>query len=136
MSVTPSLVGHTHYRNSNLNPKRLAWFQSLVGYTHLKSSKNLDFVPGQSTLTLSNIKDKTAYVKESEIEVYDAKSIKEYSCMQASLPAAHMRVQLHAGKPARCTPESNRCFRRSSPAQLGTVSPWACMQPHLAVGYT
>ena len=30
--------------------------ESLVPYTHLKSTKNLDFQPGQSTLTLSNIK--------------------------------------------------------------------------------
>jgi len=55
---------------------------SLVGYTHLKTDKNLDFVPGQSTLTLSNIKDKSAFVKGSEISVSDVNSVKEYSCMQ------------------------------------------------------
>lgn len=56
--------------------------ESLVGYTHLKSNKNLDFVPGQSTMTLSNIKDKSAFVKGSEIAVNDVNSVKEYSCMQ------------------------------------------------------
>jgi len=56
--------------------------QELVGYTHLKSEKNLDFVPGQSTLTLSNIKDKAAFVKGSEITTTDVNSIKAYSCMQ------------------------------------------------------
>lgn len=56
--------------------------ESLVGYTHLKSEKNLDFVPGQSTLTLSNIKDKSAFVKGSEITTTDVDSVKAYSCMQ------------------------------------------------------
>jgi len=56
--------------------------ESLVPYTHLKSTKNLDFQPGQSTLTLSNIKDKSAFVKGSEISVNDVSSVKEYSCMQ------------------------------------------------------
>jgi len=56
--------------------------ESLVGYTHLKSEKNLDFVPGQSTLTLSNIKDKAAFVKGSEITTTDVDSVKAYSCMQ------------------------------------------------------
>jgi len=56
--------------------------ESLVGYTHLKSQKNLDFVPGQSQLTLSNIRDKSAFVKGSEISVSDVNSVKEYSCMQ------------------------------------------------------
>lgn len=56
--------------------------ESLVPYTHLKSTKNLDFQPGQSTLTLSNIKDKSAFVKGSEISVNDVTSVKEYSCMQ------------------------------------------------------
>jgi len=56
--------------------------QELVGYTHLKSEKNLDFVPGQSTLTLSNIKDKSAFVKGSEITTTDVGSVKPYSCMQ------------------------------------------------------
>lgn len=56
--------------------------ESLVGYTHLKSQKNLDFVPGQSQLTLSNIRDKSAFVKDSEISVSDVNSVKEYSCMQ------------------------------------------------------
>ena len=55
---------------------------SLVGYTHLKTAKNLDFVPGQSTLTLSNIKDKAAFVKGSEIPASDAGGVKEYSCLQ------------------------------------------------------
>lgn len=55
---------------------------SLVGYTHLKTAKNLDFVPGQSTLTLSNIKDKSAFVKGSEIPAGDAGGVKEYSCLQ------------------------------------------------------
>jgi 3'(2'), 5'-bisphosphate nucleotidase len=56
--------------------------ESLVGYTHLKSAKNLDFVPGQSQLTLSNIRDKGAFVKGTEIAVNDVNSVKEYSCMQ------------------------------------------------------
>jgi len=56
--------------------------ESLVGYTHLKSDKNLDFVPGQSTLTLSNIADKSAFVKGSEITTTDVGSVKAYSCMQ------------------------------------------------------
>ena len=56
--------------------------ESLVTYTHLKSAKNLDFVPGQPTLTLSNIKDKSAFVKGSEISVTDVSMVKEYSCMQ------------------------------------------------------
>jgi len=55
---------------------------SLVGYTHLKTAKNLDFVPGQSTLTLSNIKDKSAYVKGSTISAGDVSAVKEYSCVQ------------------------------------------------------
>jgi len=55
---------------------------SLVGYTHLKTGKNLDFVPGQSTLTLSNIKDKSAYVKGSTISAGDVSAVKEYSCVQ------------------------------------------------------
>ena len=56
--------------------------ESLVGYTHLKSTKNLDFVPGQSQLTLSNIRDKAAFVPGTEIAINDVNSVKEYSCMQ------------------------------------------------------
>jgi 3'-phosphoadenosine 5'-phosphosulfate (PAPS) 3'-phosphatase len=56
--------------------------ESLVSYTHLKSFKNLDFVPAQSTLTLSNIRDKTAFVKGSAISASDVNSVKEYACMQ------------------------------------------------------
>jgi len=56
--------------------------ETLTTYTHLKALKNLDFVPGQSTLTLSNCKDKSAFVKGSEITVSDVGMIKEYSCMQ------------------------------------------------------
>jgi len=41
--------------------------QSLEGYTHLKSSSNLDFVPGQITMTLSNAKDKSTFIKGSEV---------------------------------------------------------------------
>ena len=55
---------------------------SLVGYTHLKSTKNLDFVPGQATLTLSNIKDKAAFVKGSTISAGDVSAVKEYACVQ------------------------------------------------------
>ena len=55
---------------------------SLEGYTHLKTAKNLDFVPGQPTLTLSNIKDKSAYVKGSTIMAGDVSAVKEYSCVQ------------------------------------------------------
>jgi len=55
---------------------------SLKPYTHLKTGKNLDFQPGQSTLTLSNIKDKSAFVKGSKISVSDVEAVKEYSCMQ------------------------------------------------------
>ena len=33
-------------------------------------------------MTLSNIKDKSAFVKGSEIAVNDVNSVKEYSCMQ------------------------------------------------------
>jgi hypothetical protein len=55
---------------------------SLIGYTHLKSGKNLDFMPGQSTLTLSNIKDKSAFVKGSEIKSSDVESVKAYACLQ------------------------------------------------------
>jgi len=55
---------------------------SLMPYTHLKTTKNLDFVPGQSTLTLSNIRDKAAFVKGSNLSVNDVTSVKEYSCMQ------------------------------------------------------
>ena len=55
----------------------------------LKTNKNLDFVPGQSQLTLSNIRDKTAFVKGSEISVSDVNAVKEYSCMQAIRPACN-----------------------------------------------
>lgn len=60
---------------------------SLEGYTHLKTAKNLDFVPGQPTLTLSNIKDKSAYVKGSTIMAGDVSAVKEYSCVQGLVAA-------------------------------------------------
>ena len=60
---------------------------SLEGYTHLKTAKNLDFVPGQPTLTLSNIKDKSAYVKGSTITAGDVSAVKEYSCVQGLVAA-------------------------------------------------
>lgn len=41
----------------------------------------------ESTLTLSNCKDKSAFVKGSEITVSDVATVKEYSCMQV-LPSA------------------------------------------------
>ena len=60
---------------------------SLEGYTHLKTAKNLDFVPGQPTLTLSNIKDKSAYVKGSTMTAGDVSAVKEYSCVQGLVAA-------------------------------------------------
>lgn len=39
-------------------------------------------MPGQSTLTLSNIKDKSAFVKGSEIKSSDVESVKAYACLQ------------------------------------------------------
>jgi hypothetical protein len=43
-------------------------------YTHLKTTKNLDFVPGQIHLTLSNAKDKKAYQKGVDVLV----QVKDY----------------------------------------------------------
>ena len=66
--------------------------QSLESYTHLKSTKNLDFEPGQIHLTLSNAKDKRSFVKGVDVLVTDISSVKEYSCMQGlvALDAACM----------------------------------------------
>merc|ERR1712129_164160 len=50
--------------------------QELESYTHLKTTKNLDFTPNQVHLTLSNAKDKASYVKGVDVVV------KEYSCIQ------------------------------------------------------
>lgn len=56
--------------------------QSLESYTHLKTSKNLDFTPNQVHLTLSNAKDKATYVKGVDVLVQDVTAIKEYACVQ------------------------------------------------------
>jgi len=56
--------------------------QSLEGYTHLKTSSNLDFVPGQITMTLSNALDKSTFIKGSAVIVNDVKTVKQYSCLQ------------------------------------------------------
>ena len=49
--------------------------------------RTLSFVPGQPTLTLSNIKDKSAYVKGSTIMAGDVSAVKEYSCVQGLVAA-------------------------------------------------
>ena len=56
--------------------------ESLVSYTHLKTSKNLDFVPGPISLTLSNTRDKKSFVPGEELRVSVVDEVKEYSCMQ------------------------------------------------------
>jgi len=56
--------------------------QSLESYTHLKTTKNLDFTPNQVHLTLSNAKDKSAYVKGVDVLVQDVNVVKEYACIQ------------------------------------------------------
>lgn len=56
--------------------------KELVGYTHLKTSKNLDFEPNKIHLTLSNAKNKAAYQKGVDVMVTDISTVKEYSCMQ------------------------------------------------------
>jgi len=80
--------------------------QSLVGYTHLKTDVNLDFIPHTVTLTLSNSKDKAIVKKDHHIIVDDVRMLKEYSCLKGlvaldksaldQLPAIHsamMKVQ-------------------------------------------
>ena len=56
--------------------------QTLESYTHLKTTKNLDFTPNQVHLTLSNAKDKGSYVKGVDVLVQDVNVVKEYSCIQ------------------------------------------------------
>lgn len=56
--------------------------QTLEGYTHLKSTKNLDFTPNKVHLTLSNSKDKSTYVKGVDVLVQDVAAIKEYACVE------------------------------------------------------
>ena len=55
-------------------------------YTYLKTEKNLDFLPGVISLTLSNARDKSAAINmrsdgEHEYMVDDVETLKEYSCM-------------------------------------------------------
>jgi len=61
-------------------PKFLANKQ-LESYTHLKTDKNLDFVPGTVGLTLSNTKDKAAFKKDEPVMVSDVSLLKEYACL-------------------------------------------------------
>jgi len=56
--------------------------QTLESYTHLKTTKNLDFSPNQVHLTLSNAKVKTTWTKGVDVLVNDVSTIKEYSCVQ------------------------------------------------------
>ena len=56
--------------------------QSLEPYTHLKTTKNLDFSPSSVHLTLSNAKNKAAFTKGVDVLVSDVSTIKEYSCVQ------------------------------------------------------
>lgn len=56
---------------------------TLTGYTHLKSESNLDFVPGQVSMTLSNAKDKSSFIKGGPpMIVKDVNVIKQYACVQ------------------------------------------------------
>ncbi|GMI03129.1 hypothetical protein TrVE_jg3433 [Triparma verrucosa] len=73
--------------------------RTLESYTHLKTTKNLDFNPNQVHLTLSNAKDKSQWMKGVDVLVTDVTTIKEYSCCQGlvaldkecmdDLPAIH-----------------------------------------------
>lgn len=56
---------------------------TLEGYTHLLAATNLDFVPGQVSLTLSNAKDKKSFIKGGPpMIVKDVNVIKPYACVQ------------------------------------------------------
>lgn len=56
--------------------------KSLVSYTHLKTTKNLDFEPNVIGLTLSNSKDKSIVKKGTSEMVADVDMVKEYSCLR------------------------------------------------------
>lgn len=55
--------------------------KALESYTHLKTDKNLDFIPGLTAKTLSNAKDKSAVKKDVIKIVTDVALLKEYSCL-------------------------------------------------------
>lgn len=55
--------------------------KTLESYTHLKTSTNLDFMPGEIQLTISNARDKSAVIKNHHIIVDDVNNVKEYSCL-------------------------------------------------------
>jgi len=73
--------------------------QSLEPYTHLKTTKNLDFAPGKVHLTLSNAADKKTFVKGQDVILTDVTAVKPYSCVEGlvavdaaamgDLPAIH-----------------------------------------------
>ena len=65
-----------------MGSRRAVAEESTLRYTHLKTTKNLDFTPNQVHLTLSNAKDKTSYVKGVDVLVQDVTTVKEYSCIQ------------------------------------------------------
>lgn len=67
--------------------------QTLESYTHLKTTKNLDFNPNQVHLTLSNAKDKSQWMKGVDVLVTDVDTIKEYSCCQVRKTARNIYRQ-------------------------------------------